>query len=265
MSCRNSEEATRSMTVSKPQLVFADLRLEGGGGFALLDWIKREVPGCVVVLLTTSFGSIESAVEAIQRGAQNYLRKPIAATELAAIVDEGLSKSGLVVASPEPELATEANDLSALTGILGSSRAMEDLLDLVEKVASTDSSVLITGETGVGKELVGRAIHRLSRRSDRVFCAVNSAAFPESFARERALWSSTWRIHWGDWETRRGYSSSRMRERSFSTKSQRCHSPCKSNSCGFCRLERCGRSVMNRPAMSTSDSSRRQIKFSNTK
>jgi len=129
--------------------------------------------------LTTSLGSIESAVEAIQRGALNYLRKPIEAAELVAIVEEGLAKAGAGNVAPELQ-ARETNDLGALTGILGSSRAMEDLLRLVEKVAATDSSVLITGETGVGKELVGRAIHRLSRRSDRVFCAVNSAAFPEA-------------------------------------------------------------------------------------
>ena len=178
VSCRSLEEATRLIEASTPQLVLADLRLDGGGGFALLDHIKLEYPGCIVVL-TTSLGSIESAVEAIQRGALNYLRKPIEAAELVAIVEEGLAKAGAGNVAPELQ-ARETNDLGALTGILGSSRAMEDLLRLVEKVAATDSSVLITGETGVGKELVGRAIHRLSRRSDRVFCAVNSAAFPEA-------------------------------------------------------------------------------------
>lgn len=177
VSCKNFEEAIRSIEASTPQLVLADLRLEGGGGFELLDRIQARGRASVVIL-TTSLGSIESAVEAIQRGALNYLRKPIEMSELVGVVEEGLSKVG--VRAPIVETTTEADDLSLLTGIVGGSRVMDDLHRLVEKVAATDSSVLITGETGVGKELVGRAIHRLSRRSGRVFCAVNSAAFPEA-------------------------------------------------------------------------------------
>jgi DNA-binding NtrC family response regulator len=179
VSCRTLDEALRACVSAPPQLVLADLRIEGGGAFDLLDRLRTARLGCGVVV-TTSAGSIESAVEAIQRGAINYLRKPIDSADLVAIVEEGLSKAP--AANLERPLATgsEKEDLRALTGIVGSSQAMESLLRLVEKVAGTDSSVLITGETGVGKELIGRAIHRLSRRSDRVFCAVNSAAFPET-------------------------------------------------------------------------------------
>lgn len=178
-SCRDVEEASRAVSGAPPQLVLADLRLEGGGGLALLDRLRQSATRCSVIV-TTNLGSIESAVEAIQRGATNYLRKPIDRDDLVAIVEEGLAKAPSERHAPTAPSSDEAEDLSTLTGIVGTSRSMEDLLRLVEKVADTDSSVLITGETGVGKELIGRAIHRLSRRSDRVFCAVNSAAFPET-------------------------------------------------------------------------------------
>jgi len=178
-SCRSLDEALRVVATATPQLVLADLRLDGGGGFELLARIQQSYPSCGVVV-TTNLGSIESAVEAIQRGATNYLRKPIEKEDLIAVVEEGLTKVQSAPRIAEVESASEGDDLRALTGIVGGSRAMEDLLNLVEKVADTDSSVLITGETGVGKELIGRAIHRLSRRSERVFCAVNSAAFPET-------------------------------------------------------------------------------------
>ncbi len=179
VSCRTLEEAQRACVSSPPQLVLADLRIEGGGAFELLDRLRTARLGCGVVV-TTSSGSIESAVEAIQRGAVNYLRKPIESGDLVSVIEDALAKSQAPVIERHLPVGPERDDLRALTGIVGSSQAMEKLLRLVEKVAGTDSSVLITGETGVGKELVGRAIHRLSRRSDRVFCAVNSAAFPET-------------------------------------------------------------------------------------
>jgi len=176
--CRDAAEAIQAIQTESPQLLLADLKLAGGGGIDLLDAVKRRQAGCAVIL-TTSHGTIEDAVEAMQKGAANYLRKPIAARELLTVVDDGLRQAPSFSAGA-PSGTPIQNDLSVLTGIVGGSQAMKDLLSLVERVADTDSSVLITGETGVGKELIGRAIHRLSRRSERVFCAVNSAAFPET-------------------------------------------------------------------------------------
>ncbi len=179
VSCRSLEEALRACISSPPQLVLADLRIDGGGAFELLDRLRTARIGCGVVV-TTSAGSIESAVEAIQRGAANYLRKPIESADLVSVVEDALARAQGPAIERQTAAVQEKDDLRALTGIVGSSQSMENLLRLVEKIAGTDSSVLITGETGVGKELIGRAIHRLSRRADRVFCAVNSAAFPET-------------------------------------------------------------------------------------
>ncbi len=177
--CRSLDEAARTIAKTVPQLILADLRLDGGGGLELLDQIRRQGIRCGVVV-TTELGSIESAVEAIQRGAVNYLRKPIDKGDLIGVVEEALSKSGSEGRATTSPATRKGDDLCTLTGIVGSSRAMEELLEMVEKVADTESSVLITGETGVGKELIGRAIHRLSGRSEHVFCAINSAAFPET-------------------------------------------------------------------------------------
>ncbi len=158
-------------------LVLCDLHLEGLDGLDLLRAVKSESPATGVLIMTLS-GTIESAVEAMQLGALNYLRKPLQSADLRAIVESALddvvSISGVRIKEPVAE------DLPAATGVVGESEAIADVLEMVAKVSQTDSSVLITGETGTGKELIGRAVHKLSRRRDRVFCAINSAAFPES-------------------------------------------------------------------------------------
>ncbi len=153
-------------------LVLTDLRLPGHGGLELLRQIKQELPGTEVVVMT-AFGTIEGAVEAMRLGARHYLSKPFETRTLIDTVDAALRRSELRAASP-------AQPAGPCVEIIGRSRAIRDLLELVSRVADTESTALITGETGTGKELVGRAIHQQSRRRDRIFSAVNSAAFPET-------------------------------------------------------------------------------------
>lgn len=173
----SGEEALGIARDVDPDVVLTDLRLSGMDGLELIRGLRRQSPGIGVVVMT-AFGSIESAVEAMQAGAGDYLRKPFEAGELAAVVERALRTHPDAAAGPPAEPRAESR--TPFDGIIGRSPALRELLGLVSKVAETDSTVLITGETGTGKELIGRAIHRASRRRDRVFSAVNSAAFPET-------------------------------------------------------------------------------------
>jgi DNA-binding NtrC family response regulator len=170
------EEAVAMARDNAYDLVLSDVRLQGMDGMEVLRAIRTASPTTQVVLMT-AFGTIEDAVEAMQLGAHSYVRKPSEVADLEQIARQCLA--GRVAPSPA-SAATAGRRRDSFAGIIGDSRKMQELLELVAKVADTDSTVLITGETGTGKELVGRAIHHASRRSERVFSAVNSAAFPET-------------------------------------------------------------------------------------
>ncbi len=163
-------------------VVLTDVRLPGMDGIELLETLKRQSPDTEVIVMT-GFGTIEDAVAAMQRGAHNYLSKPFDSQALQEAVDAALARRGLhggrTEAEPEPTESAEPEE-DSFGAIIGQSRPIRDALELVRKVAATDSTALITGETGTGKELIGRAIHQASRRRKRIFCAVNSATFPET-------------------------------------------------------------------------------------
>ncbi len=131
-----------------------------------LQRIKEDHPSLDVVVVAPD-GTVEEAVRAMRLGVRDYLNGHSSGEDILA-----------ALASPNPPVSAEYR--SAFSAIIGDSLAMRQLLDLVAKVAATDSTVLITGETGTGKELVGRAVHQASRRRDRPFSPVNSAAFPET-------------------------------------------------------------------------------------
>jgi DNA-binding NtrC family response regulator len=172
----SAEEAEAVLREESFALVLTDLRLPGQGGLELLQQIKHDAPGTDVVVMT-AFGTIDGAVEAMRLGAKHYLSKPFETRALLETVEAAMRANGASRAAG----GGPANDGgSRYAEIIGRSRAIRDLLDLVARVADTESTALITGETGTGKELVGRAIHEKSRRRDRIFSAVNSAAFPET-------------------------------------------------------------------------------------
>jgi DNA-binding NtrC family response regulator len=154
-------------------LILSDLRLPGLDGDALLDRA-----GAVPVILMTAHGSVPSAVDAMKRGAVDYLTKPFDPDELVLIVGRALAARASASTTAAAE-ASAAADGGALDGMIGSSPAMARLRRTIAKLAASDGRVLITGESGTGKELAARALHRRSGRRDGPFVPVNCAAIPE--------------------------------------------------------------------------------------
>jgi two-component system, NtrC family, nitrogen regulation response regulator NtrX len=165
-------EAMERFGAFVPDLVFLDVMLPGIDGMEILARIRERDPGALVVMIS-GHGTIETAVEATRRGAHDFLEKPLDSDRLLLTVRNALALRGLS-ASVE-RLRSEVEDRHQ---IVGRSHALRQVLERIERVAPTDARVLITGENGTGKELVARAIHRLSARRDAPFVEVNCAAIP---------------------------------------------------------------------------------------
>ena len=167
-------QALAQLAVRYPHLVITDLRMDGMDGLALFDTIHRSHPTLPVIILT-AHGSIPEAVAATQRGVFGFLTKPFDGKDLLAQVEQALRLSGVT-----PNGAGRARDDDWRQAILTRSPLMEDVLRQVRLVAESDSSVLIYGESGSGKELIAQAIHNASRRRTRPFVPVNCGAIPET-------------------------------------------------------------------------------------
>ena len=172
----SGEKALQALAEEQYDLVLTDLRMKGMLGTALLSEIKHRYPDTGVILMT-AFGTVETAIEAMKGGAMDYLIKPVK-------TDDVLRTAGR--AAREVQLRREVTHLRrevykeySFHQILGKSRPMQEVFELIRRVADSPSNLLITGESGTGKELVAKAIHYNSDRRDRPFVAVNSAAIPE--------------------------------------------------------------------------------------
>lgn len=164
--------ALSSIQSSSFDLVLLDVKMPGMDGLKVLQTIKELRPDLPVVMIS-GHGTIETAVEATRQGAFDFLQKPLDRDKLLITVRNAMDKSRLVAENREMKEKTEGRD-----AILGESEKIREVLTMIDRVAPTDARVLVTGENGVGKELVARAIHRKSRRSDKPFIEVNCAAIP---------------------------------------------------------------------------------------
>jgi two-component system NtrC family response regulator len=172
----NAEQALEILKQSHPRLVITDLQLPGMSGIELVKRIQVDFPGLPVIVVT-AFGTVQSAVSAMKAGAYDYITKPIHGYELSAVVKCALNQQRLMNEAEKTYIGSSQND--GFDQISGSSDSLRRALDTVARVARTDATVLILGETGTGKELVARAIHQRSCRRERAFVTVSCGAIPK--------------------------------------------------------------------------------------
>ena len=158
-------------------VVITDLRMPDVDGLSILSEAKRLRPD-VEVIVVTAFSTTETAIAAMKAGAHDYLTKPFKIDEVGLVVDRAMEKRRL--SRDNIALRDEIKGRYKLERLLGKSPPMQRVFDILRKVASTRTSVLLIGESGTGKELAARALHELSPRTDRPFVAVNCGAIPEA-------------------------------------------------------------------------------------
>jgi len=170
-------DALKVMERSCIDLIICDVNMPGGNGFELLHVARRRSPE-IAVIMVTGYGTIESAVEAIQMGAYDYLTKPIIDDELKLCVQRALAQQALLCENRA--LREQLDARYGLEAIVGQDYRMIKIFDLIESLADSNISVLIQGASGTGKSIIARVIHRLSDRRDKPFVEVSCGAIPET-------------------------------------------------------------------------------------
>ncbi len=169
-------KALQELKSGEFDLVMTDLRMPGMDGMEVVEHVRTHYPDTEVIVIT-GYATVTSAVEAMQKGAFYYLPKPYQIDEVRILVHQALEKKSL-----RQEVADLKKQIASHQGfplLIGQNPKMEALKDMIEQIAPTDCTVLILGETGTGKELVAKTIHRLSGRASKRFLAINCGAFSE--------------------------------------------------------------------------------------
>jgi DNA-binding NtrC family response regulator len=172
---RSGNEAISILDQTDIDVVLTDFMMPGVDGLAVLAHAKKVHPKCEVILMT-AFATVENAVQAMKLGAFHYITKPFKVVEVENLVGRALELTS--IRKENIHLKTQAIRHYTFENIIGLSEPIRLVLDLVQKVAATDSTILILGESGTGKELIARAIHYNSNRVDRILVPVNCSAIP---------------------------------------------------------------------------------------
>ncbi|MBM4055282.1 MAG: sigma-54-dependent Fis family transcriptional regulator [Planctomycetes bacterium] len=173
---KDGDEAKKALSLNNINLAIIDLRLFGENGIELMEDIIKNYPKLPIIILT-AHGSIESAVEAMKKGAYSYITKPFRSDDLAIQIKNALEKQLL---TKEIEyLRSQLDAHGNFNHIIGENKKMLEIFELVSKISGTDCTVIIYGESGTGKELIARAIHQNSNRANGPFIATNCGAIPE--------------------------------------------------------------------------------------
>jgi DNA-binding NtrC family response regulator len=176
-SAEDAETGLKLLRENPVDLILTDLKLPGMNGLEFLQTIKRQNAALPVVVMT-AFGSVETAVDAMKAGASDYVLKPFSLTEMRMVIHKELDVRDL--REENRSLREALGKRYAHPNVVARSPRMQEVLATVERVAPTNSTVLLGGESGVGKDLIARAIHEKSRRASGPFLKINSTAIPEN-------------------------------------------------------------------------------------
>ena len=197
----SARDALDALAGGPPQVLVSDIRMPGPSGLELLHTVKEKHPA-VPVIVMTAYSDLESAVAAFQGGAYEYLPKPFDVDQAVELIRRALDESQRDAAAAEP--------LAAAPEILGQAPAMQEVFRAIGRLSQSSATVLITGKSGTGKELVARALHRHSARAVRPFVAINTAAMPkdllesELFGHERGAFTGAQQQRRGRFEQAEG-------------------------------------------------------------
>ncbi len=173
----SGKEAFEKMKAAPFDIVITDLKMPGIDGMEVLRTFRKEYPDSIIIMIT-GFSTVETAVEAMKQGAFDYIPKPFTPDEVAIVVKKAIEKKSLMLENIY--LRQELQEKYGFHNIVGKSKKMQEIYRVIAKVAVTDSTVLITGQSGTGKELIARAIHFNSPRREKQFVPVDCAVLSEN-------------------------------------------------------------------------------------